>query len=502
MKPYQSLLFFLSATAIVVVLSYSLAFQDINFFNTYKIKSIDFTDIFTHDTTKTVDISSIIADNAESFKENIEKEPTTDTTSISIIVKNDSSKIKLKTTALKVEDLKSKIYKLEFPDSTNKSNLYKFFKAIIYSKSTVHVLHIGDSQLEGDRITSFVRNKFQKKFGGSGVGLVPAKRLVRAFSLNQNSSDNWKRYSVANTKNNYIISRSSIMGGFCRYTKFYNDTINDTIVYTATIKIETSSSSYYLDRKYKQIKIFYGNNHKPFFIELYDGDKLLNLTTAMSSNSLKTYKYKFKTTPKNLIIKFTGKDSPDVYGISLEGTSGVVFDNIAIRGSSGTFFTKLNQTVTKGILKELNAKMLILEFGGNTVPYIKDKKGAEKYAKWFYSQLVNLKSKINGYPIIVIGPADMSVKQNGEYVTYPNLNYVRQEMRKQCFKAGCIYWDMYKAMGGENSMPQWVKADPQLAISDYTHFTSKGAKIIANMFYNSLIYEYNEYLKTLKKKTN
>ncbi len=499
MKPFQSLLFLLLVTLIVVALSYSFAFQDINLFNVYKIKPIDFTGIIKLDTTKSIDISSIIADNKETLKEESQKKLQKDTNTV--ILKTDSSKIKLKSTALEVEDLKTKVYKLEFPNG-DKSQLYKFFRNILYSKSTVHILHIGDSQLEGDRITSFVRNKFQKKFGGSGVGLTPAKRLVRAFSLKQESSDNWKRYSVANTKSNFILSRSSIMGGFCRYTDFYNDTLNDTIVYSATIKIEPSPSSYALDRNYKKIKIFYGNSKKPFFIELYDGDKLLNFATAMSGTSLQTYEYKFKKTPKSLTIKFTGKDSPDVYGISLEGTSGVVFDNIAIRGSSGTFFTKLNQSVTKAMLKELNTKMLILEFGGNTIPYVKTKKGADNYGNWFYSQIMNLKSKIPGVAIIVIGPADMSVKENGKFITYPNHELVRNAMKNACTKASCIYWDMYEAMGGENSMPQWVKAEPQLAITDYTHFTSKGAKIIANMFYNSLIYEYNEYLKTLKKKKN
>ena len=40
----------------------------------------------------------------------------------------------------------------------------------------VRVLHYGDSQLEGDRITSYLRNKFQLKWGGGGTGLVPITR--------------------------------------------------------------------------------------------------------------------------------------------------------------------------------------------------------------------------------------------------------------------------------------------------------------------------------------
>jgi hypothetical protein len=50
-------------------------------------------------------------------------------------------------------------------------------------------------------------------------------------------------------------------------------------------------------------------------------------------------------------------------------------------------------------------------------------------------------------------------------------------------------------MGGKNSMPSWVFANPPLASSDFVHFNTRGARIIANMFYNSLMYEYNLYKK-------
>jgi hypothetical protein len=52
---------------------------------------------------------------------------------------------------------------------------------------------------------------------------------------------------------------------------------------------------------------------------------------------------------------------------------------------------------------------------------------------------------------------------------------------------------MYKAMGGRNSMPAWVNADPPLAASDYVHFNPRGAKTIAQMFYNAFILEYQKF---------
>jgi lysophospholipase L1-like esterase len=137
----------------------------------------------------------------------------------------------------------------------------------------------------------------------------------------------------------------------------------------------------------------------------------------------------------------------------------------------------------------LDVQLFIMQFGGNVMPYIKDTAAAVNYGKWFYSQLTTLKSLRPNASLIVIGPSDMSYKEGENYVTYPYLEVVRDELRKATFKAGFAYWDMYEAMGGHNSMPSWVRSEPALAGSDYTHFTPRGAKLIANMFYNALMIE-------------
>jgi uncharacterized protein YehS (DUF1456 family) len=43
-------------------------------------------------------------------------------------------------------------------------------------KKVVRIIHYGDSQIEGDRIISFLRNKIQNKFG-EAAGLVPARQV-------------------------------------------------------------------------------------------------------------------------------------------------------------------------------------------------------------------------------------------------------------------------------------------------------------------------------------
>jgi len=93
-----------------------------------------------------------------------------------------------------------------------------------------------------------------------------------------------------------------------------------------------------------------------------------------------------------------------------------------------------------------------------------------------------------------MGVSDMSKKEQTRYVSYSNIEKVRDAQRRAAFRAGCIFWDTYQAMGGHNSMPSWVFHDPPLARKDFTHFTFKGSKMIGRLFYNAFINEYEMFL--------
>jgi len=88
----------------------------------------------------------------------------------------------------------------------------------------------------------------------------------------------------------------------------------------------------------------------------------------------------------------------------------------------------------------------------------------------------------------------MSVKVQDEYVTYEILPELDRLLKEAALQNDCAYWDMYEAMGGYNTMPDWVFHDPPLAEKDFVHFNPNGANAIAKMFYNALITRYNEYI--------
>ena len=94
----------------------------------------------------------------------------------------------------KLDSLKKFRQSLQLNDK-GKSAMHRFFAALDNAKKRkVRIMHYGDSQIEADRITSYIRNELQKKFGGYGAGLFPIIPVARKMSVNTEYSENWKRY--------------------------------------------------------------------------------------------------------------------------------------------------------------------------------------------------------------------------------------------------------------------------------------------------------------------
>ncbi len=194
-------------------------------------------------------------------------------------------------------------------------------------------------------------------------------------------------------------------------------------------------------------------------------------------------------------IDFKGDESPLVFGISLESTVGVIVDNIAIRGSSGNDFTRADAQSLKRAMQMIDAKLIILQFGVNVVPHIVE--SYQYYENQMYQQVMALKKAKPDAAILLVGVSDMSRREGGQYVSYPNVEKIRDAQRNAASRSGAAFWDCYSAMGGKNSMPAWAFATPPLASKDFVHFTLRGSNLIAEMLYSSLMEAFEQYKLSL-----
>ncbi len=515
MNPKKVLTFILISLFMLLLLSIIFPSEGIKVGDSFTIKFLTIEDIINPPEQAKIDISEII--NGTDIEDNVD---TLNIDSLTVLkekknvdsVMVDSQYIYYKPMPVKIDSV---VRYIEFPDKTH-SSLDKFFAVLANIKNEkriVRIMHYGDSQIETDRISDYFRYKLQMQFGGVGPGIVPA---VKAFDFKspmiQTVSGDWKRYTVYGRRDTTVKhNRYGMAGNFARFTPIINDTVPDSLkniisnkdlmphklIYYASIDIIQSPYSFKPSKKFKRCKMFYGYNETAVNLKTYSDGELIDESILPPSNDYKTKTWNFTQTPKDLKFEFEAEDSPDIYGFSLEGYSGINVDNIAMRGSGGLFFTKMDLNMLSRMYKQLNTKLLILQFGGNTVPNIR--KSYAYYRKAFSRQIRTLKKIAPDITILVIGLADMSKKEGDTYVSYPNIPLIRDALKQASFENDCAYWDMYEAMGGENSMPSWVFYDPPLAEKDFTHFTPKGARYIAKMFYNAFMFEYNRYLKKNNK---
>lgn len=491
MKPIKVLLFFLLVGLFLAPLMFIIPADGLEL-GSYKLKMLSWEKLMGRDSVHYADISNIIKD-----VENIDSLP--DIMAVEVDSTNTKIEVeKIDTQRADAVSLSQSIYRMNYNDEGLK-NLKKFFTRLKngeQNQKQIRIAHYGDSQIEGDRITSYIRGKMQTQFGGFGPGLLPALQPYKSyFSIVQSNEGNWSRYPIFGKKDARILhNKYGILAAFSRFSEPLNDTLpfEKGELKHATISLSDSKVAYRGVRKFKKVQILYGNARSKVGLKILQDSQLILQDSLEQNVDYKLFTYTFGDYVQNVKLEFDGYDSPDIYAIDLSDTKGIMVDNIAMRGASGTVFTKMDFSHLQRMYKDLNVGLFILQFGGNVMPYIKDTAQVEGYGRWFYSQLARLKKMMPEASFVVIGPSDMSKKEGDQYVSYSYLPVVRDALKKATLKAGFCYWDMYEAMGGHNSMPSWVMAQPALAGADYTHFTPKGAKLIANMFYNALMIEYKK----------
>jgi len=420
---------------------------------------------------------------------------------VDTLVSKKDTLVDIDTIRANASKLKTSIHKIQFQYS-DASVLYPFFRAMrksLKDSTTIRVMHYGDSQIEGDRITSIIRNNLQTEFGGYGAGLLSAyEENSYASQLAVEHTGNWERHTRYGIKDSLVHhNRYGALLNFCRYSPIVQEgeTLDTSVVNTASIAI-SKKGNFYRKKRFRYCKVYYSNCNYPVTINFIHKDSLIKSVTSTPKTNLAVAEVDLGEYSDNITIAFSSIDSPDIFGISLEGEYGVIVDNVPLRGSSGLEFTRSNTAMLSQMYKKLNVNLILMEFGVNVVPNIVD--DYSFYKKSFSRQINKLKAIMPNVPIIVIGVSDMSQKKGLYYESYPNIEKIRNAQKKAAFETGCGFWDMYKAMGGNNSMPSWVFAKPPLAQKDFTHFNYRGSKIVANMFFNAFHYEYKEWEKLTK----
>lgn len=390
---------------------------------------------------------------------------------------------------------------LEYSDGDT-TLLYPFFEKLQANDSahgTIRVLYYGDSQIEGDRITAQLRKELQSEFGGMGTGLILPKMVVSyTQSVQLKSSTNWRRYGIRDYRDAILDHKQfGAMMNLCRFSLPAKYLPGRRQYEQGWVKVNASNMGFFNAERFELIRIFINNVSDTCFIECLADDEPLRFDTIPPGNAFRVSTYSYNRILTSLDLRFSSRLSPDILGISLEGKQGIQVDNIPMRGSRGTDFSATDTLLLAKMYENLNIGLIILHFGVNVAPNVVD--SYRYYQDALIRELSMLKRLTNNAPILVIGISDMNKKTPEGFVTYPNIEAIRDAQKSAAFLTDCIFYDLFEAMGGRNSMPRWVDTIPSLGKKDYIHFTYAGANKVAEMIFNVVMNDYRRYEEAKKQ---
>lgn len=345
----------------------------------------------------------------------------------------------------------------------------------------VRVVHYGDSQIEEDRITNVLRERWQKQYGGGGVGLLPLHQTIPTRSMRQWLSMDGVVQTVQGGPKRYLVyGPRSMRLDNDEYGVMGQVAVMDSTLVAGSEDVVMCIEP--IDKKRQGHNYF---NRVRVLTDSVDGyilaqDTMLSPTPDTRHPLL--YTLPDSTTKCEIHLQGKGK----VYGVSLETPTGVIVDNIPMRGCSGNIFTKIDSTQLSDFYRETNTRLIILQFGGNMIPQTENASTISGYVRSTLRQQVRyLRACAPDAAILFIGPSDMSTNIDGQMTTYPLVPYMDKLLKKMAEEEQIAYWSMYDAMGGKDSMVRWVEIG--LAGSDYVHFTHAGANKIGRMLYEWLM---------------
>ncbi|MCK9180406.1 MAG: SGNH/GDSL hydrolase family protein [Bacteroides sp.] len=370
----------------------------------------------------------------------------------------------------------------DYSDSTQRgmSLFYEALSQKIENKEPVRIAVFGDSFIEADIFTADLRELLQNKYGGKGVGFVPITSLVYGFRPTvYHRFDGWDTHTVTDSVY-FDYSKQGVSGHYYRptYEGAYVE-LRGQRKYASNLEVVDLSTIYFKNNDSLTLSVKV-NHNEPIFHDIPASKKLDKLTIE---DNIERVRWTVESC-----------DSTYFYGIAMDGASGIILDNFSLRGSSGTSL----RSIPAEMLKEFNAlrpyDLVILQYGLNVAS--EHNLDYDYYYKMMLPNVEHIKKCFPEAGLLLVSVGDRDYKtETGDVKTMPGVKSLVRYQQKIAAKSNIAFWNLFEAMGGDESMASLVHDNPSKANYDYTHINFRGGKHLAEILYETLIYGKEQYDK-------
>jgi lysophospholipase L1-like esterase len=335
---------------------------------------------------------------------------------------------------------------------------------------TLRVLQWGDSHTAADIFTGEARHLIQQQYGDGGIGYSYAGYPFagfRIFGSKHSQSSGWK------TQGNKFLDLGEGelgMGGISISTQRPDEWVSLDAPCT-TLELQ------YLQQPGGGSLLFTDNGGDPIPIQ-----------TDAPAIGPGTFRYACPAGDHHFEV-----ETSDYAPVTLLGwvatQPGVTWEMIGINGAEAPLILKWDQKLFAQYLKDNSPALIVLAYGTNEAASpLWDQ---ASYSNTFAQLIDTIHSYVPESSILVVGPADRSLRQHYAWQPYAGTDKIIDAQREVCRTHDCAYWDERERMGGFGSMQDWVYAG--WAQADHTHFTGDGYHALADALMADLMNGFQEY---------
>lgn len=343
----------------------------------------------------------------------------------------------------------------------------------------VRIAFMGDSFIEGDIMVSDFRSLLQKKFGGRGVGFVPVTSVAAQFRPTvEQTAEGWKTWSMIHDQSHDYVLPGML---FEAEKEKASIRMKNTKRHPELPEVETARLIY-MANKQTRMQLVLNNSTDTLSRRLAPTDRI---TENVSEGVITEAAY-----------LFTEMEGFQALGVALEDKSGVVVDNFSLRGNSGMILERFDKERCRQWSEVRPYDLMVLQYGLNVIS-----EDMMDYG-WYRARMVEVVRHLQEcFPhtdILLLSVTDRSHLEDGEYQSMPEVLAMLHTQQQIARRAGIPFWNMFEAMGGENSMVRYVENN--WASKDYTHFSFGGGRQLARSLMEALLTEkefYDQAEKTL-----
>ena len=367
----------------------------------------------------------------------------------------------------------------------NPDALYNFFAKLQLIDSgipdVVRIVHIGDSHIQADLMTSIIRKSFQKKFGNAGRGLVFPYRVAKTTEPSNLKSSG---VGVFESKR-IVVTENPLPIGVTGITL---KVLDNSSVFTVKVIPEDG-----FDYSFTRITVFHEKGENDFNLFITDSvfNKLAFLDATEDSlmpfNSEATLPYPIRS----FGVEFNKSDSRQkeciLYGFVLENDRpGVRYDMIGVNGAEYRHYNLSESFFDQ--LASLSPDLIIVSLGTNDAyPY---RFNSIDYSKEVAKFCTSIRHKVSTAEVLICSPPDGY--RNRKYKNY-NLPIARDTMFSIAEASRFACWDLWSVMGGTGSAGKWLRSGCMQ--KDYIHFTRKGYELQGALLFNALMKAYAQFVE-------